>query len=138
MKEYHADILLLGGKNDRRICQRITDMMMTKPEDLSGKTTLRELMGILAKLDLVVANVTGPMHIATAFPNTKVIGLYGEADMVQYAPWGDNAMMVTKGRPENAYWQKVDYQRDYEHLLNITVAEVLDVVRKVMSTDSID
>ena len=137
MKEYGADILLLGGKDDRPICQRITNMMMTKPEDLSGETTLRDLMGILAKLDLVVTNVTGPLHLASAFPKTKVIGLYGEADTVQYAPWGDNVIMVTKGKLENAYWRKVDYQRDYEHLLKITVADVLDAVRKVMSTESI-
>ena len=137
MKEYGADILLLGGPDDRLICQRITDMMMTKPDNLSGTTTLRELMGILAKLDLVVTNVTGPLHLASAFPKTKVIGLYGEADTVQYAPWGDNVMMVTKGKLEKAYWQKVDYQRDYECLLKITVADVLDVVHKAMSTESI-
>ena len=136
MKEYGADILLLGGKDDSPICQRISDLMMTKPENLSGKTTLRDLMGILAKLDLVVTNVTGPLHLASAFPKTKVVGLYGEADTVQYAPWGENVLMVTKGKLENAYWQKVDYPRDYEYLLKITVGDVLDVVRKVMGTQS--
>ena len=137
MQEYGADILLLGGKDDSPICQRISDMMMTKPKDLSGKTTLRELMGVLAKLDLVVTNVTGPLHLASAFPKTKVVGLYGEADTVQYAPWGENVIMVTKGKLENAYWQKVDYQRDHEQLLRISVADVLDAVRKVMSSESI-
>ena len=61
----------------------------------------------------------------------------GEADTVQYAPWGENVIMITKGNREKAYWQNVDYQRDYEHLLNITVADVLDTVRKIMSTESI-
>ena len=136
-KNYGADILLLGGKADSPICRRISDKMMAKPEDLSGKTTLRELMGILAKLDLVVTNVTGPLHLASAFPKTKVIGLYGEADTVQYAPWGDNVTMVTKGKLENAYWKKVDYPRDHEQLLRITVTDVLDAVHKVMNTQSL-
>ena len=134
VKEYDADIILLGGKDDIPICRRIADLMVTNPMDLSGKTTLRELMAILSVLDLVVTNVTGPLHLASACSKPKVIGLYGAADTIQYAPWGTNVTMVTKGKLEDAYWQKVDYRRDYEYLLQITVADVFDTVRKVMRT----
>ena len=103
------------------------------PLDLSGKTTLRELMAILAELDLVVANVTGPMHLATALRKPKVIGLYGAADTIQYAPWGPTAIMLTKGAKEDAYWHKVDYERDYQWLLQIAVEDVVVAVQRVMS-----
>ncbi|MDX1410721.1 MAG: glycosyltransferase family 9 protein, partial [Nitrospirales bacterium] len=130
-KEYGVDIFLLGGKDDIPICRRIRDAMEAKPIDLSGKTTLRELIAVLAKLDLIICNVTGPLHLASAF-STPVIGLYGEADTVQYAPWGNNVMMLTKGRVDHAYWKKVDYQRDHEVLRQITVADVFEAVKKVM------
>ena len=132
-EEFDADIFLLGGKDDVSICQRISDLMRANPIDLSGKTSLRELMAVLAELDLVVTNVTGPLHLASVFSKPKVIGLYGAADTVQYAPWGNNVVMVTKGKPENAYWQKVDYARDYEHLLQISVTDVLGVARKLLT-----
>ena len=130
---YGAEIILLGGGDDVSICQQIGALMRTKPLDLSGKITLRELMAVLAKLDLVIANVTGPMHLAVAVSQPKVIGLYGAADTVQYAPWGAQGIMLTKGTPQDAYWDKVDYQKDYDMLCQITVADVLHKVKSVMS-----
>lgn len=129
---YGAEIVLLGGVDDVEICQHIGAPMRTKPLDLSGKTTLRELVAVLAELDLVIANVTGPMHLAVALSQPKVIGLYGAADTVQYAPWGAQGIMLTKGTPQDAYWEKVDYQKDYDILCQITVADVLHKVQAVM------
>ncbi len=41
--------------------------------------------------------------------------------------------MLTKRRPNEAYWWKVDYRRDFEeHLLQITVHDVLEKVRMLM------
>jgi ADP-heptose:LPS heptosyltransferase len=130
---YGAEIVLLGGADDVSICQHIGALMRTKSLDLSGKTTLRELVAVLAELDLVIANVTGPMHLAVAVSQPKVIGLYGAADTVQYAPWGTQGIMLTQGTPQDAYWYKVDYQKDYDMLCQITVAEVLHRVKTVMS-----
>ncbi len=132
VKEYDVDIYLLGGKDEIPACRRISELMETKPFDLSGKTTLRELIALIEKLDLFICNVTGPLHLASAFSKLPVIALYGEADTVQYAPWGNNVMMLTKGRLDHAYWKKVDYQRDHEVLRQITVADVFEAVQKVM------
>ncbi|MDH5427716.1 MAG: glycosyltransferase family 9 protein [Nitrospirota bacterium] len=125
IETYRAEVVLLGGADDRELCHAIVNRMRTPPLDLSGRTTLRELMAVLGELDLVIANVTGPMHLASALPKPKVIGLYGAADTIQYAPWGLNAMMLTKGTKEDAYWFHVDYEKDYEYLCQITVADVL-------------
>ncbi|WP_454061384.1 glycosyltransferase family 9 protein [Candidatus Nitrospira salsa] len=133
VEHYHVRIVLVGGADDRGVCQRISELMNEPPLDLSGQTSLRELIAVLAEFDLVISNVTGPMHIASALPKPHVIGLYGEADTVQYAPWGNRAMMVTKGRREDAYWQKVDYEQDYQQLLEISVQDVKDAVFQVMS-----
>jgi len=130
---YGAEIVLLGGGDDVSICQHIAALMRIKPLDLSGKTTLRELMAVLAELDVVIANVTGPMHLAVAVSQPKVIGLYGAADTVQYAPWGTQGVILTKGTPQDAYWDKVDYQKDYDILCQITVADVLHAVKAIMS-----
>jgi len=132
IKEFDVDIYLVGGKDEIPVCRRVESVMEKNPIDLSGKTTLRELIALLGKLDLVISNVTGPMHLAAAFSKPRVIGLYGEADTVQYAPWGNNVVMLTKGEVKNAYWEKVDYKRDHEVLRQITVTDVLEAVKKVM------
>lgn len=89
-------------------------------------------MAVLGELDVVISNVTGPMHLASALAKPKVLGLYGAADTIQYAPWGVNSRMITKGAKEDAYWHKVDYQRDYEILCEIQVEDVWAVVKEMM------
>ena len=129
---YGAEIVLLGGVDDMSVCRSIGECMDATPTDLSGKTTLRELMAILGEMDLVISSVTGPMHLAVAISQPKVIGLYGAADTIQYAPWGVNSSMITKGTKDDAYWHKVDYQHDYEMLCQIQVKDVLAVVNDSM------
>ncbi|GJL65821.1 MAG: ADP-heptose--LPS heptosyltransferase [Nitrospirales bacterium] len=130
---YHARIVLVGSPDDQGVCQEICECMNKQPLDLSGQTSLRELIAVLAQLDLVISNVTGPMHIASALAKPQVIGLYGAADTVQYAPWGSRAMMVTKGSREDAYWQKVNYEQDYQRLLEISVQDVRDAIVRLMT-----
>ncbi len=132
-RSYGAQIVLLGGHDDMSLCHSISDRMQTKSLDLSGQTSLRELIAVLARLDLVISNVTGPMHLASALPRPKVIGLYGAADTVQYAPWSKNTWMLTKGTKNDAYWNQVNYQKDYEYLCRITVADVMDLAQKLLT-----
>ncbi|MGB0909408.1 MAG: lipopolysaccharide heptosyltransferase II [Nitrospirales bacterium] len=132
VEKYQAQVVLVGSIQEQAVCAEIQKMMKAKPLDLSGKTTLRELSAVLAEMDLVISNVTGPMHIASAHAKPKVIGLYGEADIVQYSPWSRNAMVLTKGKLEEAYWHDVDYERDYQKLLEITVDDIVQTVHEVM------
>ena len=132
VKQYGVKLVLLGGEADRSSCRAIAKVMTEPSLDLSGKTSVRELIAVLAELDLVISNVTGPMHLASALDKPKVIGLYGAADTVQYAPWSPRAAMITKGTPEEAYWQNVDYERDHQRLLEITVVDVINMVSDVM------
>ena len=132
VEKYQANIILLGGGADVSRCQKIRVRMTSPVLDLSGKTSLKELLAVMADLDLVISNDTGPLHLASALSKPKVIGLYGEANTIQYAPWGPNARMLTKGFTENGYWFKVDYERDYDFLLQITVDDVLKMVEEIL------
>ena len=132
IQKFGVEVILLGGENDVEVCSEIAGLMKEKPRDFSGQTNLRELMAVLGELDLVISNVTGPMHLAVGLSQPKVIGLYGAADTVQYAPWGSSGTMLTKGGTQNAYWDKVDYRQDYEILCQITVEDVFHAVESVM------
>lgn len=133
IQKFEVEVILLGGGNDVEVCSKICGLMKGSPRDLSGKTALRELMAVLAELDLVISNVTGPMHLGVGLSQPKVIGLYGEADTVQYAPWGSYGTMLTKGSTQDASWDRVDYRQDYEVLCQITVEDVLHTVKSVMT-----
>ena len=44
IQKFGVEVILLGGGNDVEVCSKICGLMKEKPRDLSGKTTLRELM----------------------------------------------------------------------------------------------
>ena len=130
---YGAQVLLLGGPEDQLVCRQVVDRMTRRPVDLSGTTSLRQSVALLNECQLVITNVTGPMHLAVALNQPKTIALYGQADLVQYAPWGTTASVVTRGTAAGAYWRHVDYRLDFEEfLLQVTVEDVLGNVARVM------
>lgn len=55
--------------------------------DLRGRTSLAELGGILQRADLVIANDTGPMHLAASL-GRRVIALMGPTDPRRTGPYG--------------------------------------------------
>lgn len=57
--------LLLGGPADRGLTARIANEVPGSL-DCAGRTTLRELMALLAGCRLLLTNDTGPMHLAAA------------------------------------------------------------------------
>lgn len=130
---YGVQVVLLGGPEDQLVCRQVVDRMIQRPVDLSGATSLRQSIALLNECQLVITNVTGPMHLAVALNKPKTIALYGQADLVQYTPWGITASVVTHGAATGAYWRHVDYRLDFEaFLLQVTAEDVLDCVARVM------
>lgn len=62
--------------------------------DLRGRTSLAELGGILQRADLVIANDTGPMHVAAAL-GRRVIALMGPTDPRRTGPYGTGHQVLS-------------------------------------------
>ena len=58
-----------------------------RARDLCGKLTLKELAALLREAALVVANSTGPIHIAAAL-GTAVLGFYPQIPVMGPVRWG--------------------------------------------------
>jgi lipopolysaccharide heptosyltransferase I len=54
--------------------------------NLGGKTTLRQLTALLERASLVIANDTGPMHIACAL-NRPLVTMFGPTSPIQTGPY---------------------------------------------------
>ena len=62
---------------------------LTHPErflNLTTKTSLPEMISLLAQARLVIANDSGPLHIAAAL-GTPVLGLFGPTTPAQFGPY---------------------------------------------------
>lgn len=80
-----------------RAC-RILSMVRTAPVDLTGKTTIRQLMAVARRSSLFLGVDSAPMHIAAA-AGTPVIALFGPSGESLWGPWGAGHRVLTKPYP---------------------------------------
>ena len=57
---FGLETVIAGGADDSKLAEQIAGL------NLCGKTNLRQLVALLERADLVIANDSGPMHIAAA------------------------------------------------------------------------
>ncbi|MGL4567356.1 MAG: glycosyltransferase family 9 protein, partial [Fusobacteriaceae bacterium] len=63
--------------------------------DLRGKTTLLQLAELLKRSEIVVTNDSSPVHIASAFKNTHIIGIFGPTvEKFGFFPWSRNSQVL--------------------------------------------
>jgi len=87
--------LLLGGNGEEALGIEIANMMGSQPIVLSGKTSIRELMGILRRCAVLVTNDTGPMHMAQAL-GVPVVAIFGSTDPEATRPSGGEQSVIRK------------------------------------------
>jgi heptosyltransferase I len=66
--------------------------------NVTGKTKLRQLVALLERASLVIANDSGPMHIAAAL-GRPLVCVYGPTNPVRTGPFGRNDSVVRVTMP---------------------------------------
>ena len=95
-EKYAARIVLSAGAKDWRIIEDIKSVMAAPPVITAGNTNLKQLGALLERADLVVANDTGPMHMAVAV-GAKTIALFGPTSARITGPYGKGDYHVISG-----------------------------------------
>lgn len=134
-RTYGAKIILTGGNSEieRSYAEQIKALAETPPTDLIGKTTLKELVAIIARASVVLCPDSGPAHMATAV-GTPVVGLYATSNRHRTGPYFSQHLVVDKypeavaaefgTTPEALRWgQRV---RDPQAMSLINVTDVIE------------
>ncbi len=74
-----AEIAIIGSETDTEIARSIATLMPDPPLDLTGKTTLLQLAGLISRSSLFITNDSGPMHLANAL-KVPVVAIFGPTD----------------------------------------------------------
>lgn len=94
----HAcNVVLTGGTSDleRHYGAALTKRGDNGVADLTGQTTLKELLALLSVADLVIGPDSGPLHMATA-AGTPVIGLYATSNPDRTGPYLSRHLTVNR------------------------------------------
>ncbi|NQU40201.1 MAG: glycosyltransferase family 9 protein [Lentisphaerae bacterium] len=92
-EERGATVYLLGGPGDAERCADINRMMGGHAVDLAGQTSLVEMGSYLAAMDLLIANDSGPVHMAAA-ADTPTLVLFGPTSPTRTGPFGKGHRVV--------------------------------------------
>lgn len=82
-----ASLFVFGSPEDAAVGQQIAEAAGGGVVNQCGRTSLAELGGWLAAMDLVITVDSGPMHIAAA-TGTPVLALFGPTDPRRTGPYG--------------------------------------------------
>ena len=81
-------IVITGGKEEKEIELNLDSKVL----DLRGEITLLELAELTKRAILVVSNDSAPIHITSAFPDTRIIGIFGPTvKEFGFFPWSQNS-----------------------------------------------
>lgn len=78
---------ILGSQEDRPLAQTIVAAAPERCLDLTGQTSLPEMVEWIRMCDLMVTNDTGPMHVAAAL-RKPVVALFGPTEPRRTGPYG--------------------------------------------------
>lgn len=86
-EKFGAKIILSASGKDVKLAEEIKSVMACNPVITAGETNLKQLGALLERAGLVVANDTGPMHMAVAV-GAKTIALFGPTSKRLTGPYG--------------------------------------------------
>ncbi len=87
----NAPVLLLGSPDEKPLCDQIVAQLETRNAkletvvNLAGKTDLATMSALLARTRLLIANDSGPLHVAAAL-GTPAVALYGPTNPAFVGP----------------------------------------------------
>lgn len=96
IKRYNSRIIVFGGHKEIDIAKEIADVADAPVLNLAGKTSVRELMALIARCRLIITNDSGPMHIAAAL-GIPVTAIFGSTDPILSGPIGNGHVIIKKG-----------------------------------------
>jgi heptosyltransferase II len=131
VEEMNAQIVLIGAASELEYADGVISRMETNGvADLTGKTTMAELIGLLDLCDLLVSNDTGPAHIAAAL-GRPTIAIFGPTNEFETAPATDE--IVRAPGIECARCMLRDCPIDHRCMTRIPADEVFERARALLN-----
>ena len=97
-KYYNVKVIVFGSQGETGIAEEIIKSAEVSIVNLAGKTSIRELMALIAFCKVFITNDSGPMHIASAL-GIPVVAIFGSTDPSVTGPLGARDAVIKKELP---------------------------------------
>lgn len=129
-KDY--DIIIFGSKNEIDIANDIqnslNDLGISNYLNLSGKTSIEELINHISKLDLFITGDSGAMHLAACF-QVPTVSIFGPTRDTETSQWKNQKSVIVKENLNCQPCMKRSCPLKHHNCMKLVKAErVLDAV----------
>lgn len=128
---YNTEVILVGSENDRDICGSVNRQVSGNIIDMSGKTSIKQLIALLKKMNLLITNDTGTMHLASAV-GIPVIAIFGSTDNRATSPVAGKVKIVKSDVSCSPCLKRTCEKNTYECFSKISVKEVFNEVKNIL------
>lgn len=129
VKEKEATVLVFGQEHEREMVQSIVRSGSPRAFNLAGKTDLKQLAALIKLCRVLVANDTGPLHLAAAL-GVPVVGIFGSSDPEATGPRGRFARVIYKNLPCGPCLKRF-CPTDFLCMTSITPEEVIRTIEEL-------
>lgn len=122
--------VVIASPADTAIAETVTSFSSNKAINLAGKTSLMELVALIAQAEFFICNDTGPMHIAAAL-NIPVFAIFGPANPIRTGPYGSHHTIIQEELDcSPCYTKKPCTKHNWRCMNELTVSTVLHSILK--------
>ncbi len=129
-------VVIVGGPGERLQCAPLLEMSEDHPKitDRVGSTSIAQLMAIISRSKLVVANDSAALHMAVGF-NRSMVALLGPTDPALVGPYRRDADVIRHAQPDDDFdFKKPD---SVEMMQRISTDEVFEACKERLLTPSV-
>jgi len=130
-QRHGGTVLFVGGREETPLAQAVQSSLTGPSGDLTGRTSLPQLVAVLAQADLMLANDTGPLHLAVAL-GRPVVAPYTCTRVQLTGPYH-----AAGGAVETGVWCQGSYLKRcsrLECMSELTPARLWPLVDEVLQT----
>ena len=102
-ERFGGTAVFVGGRDEAPLAAAVAKQLVGPSLNLAGRTTLPQLAAVLAVADVMVANDTGPLHLAAAL-GRPIVAPYTCTKVLLNGPYGAAA-----GAVESRVWCQGSY-----------------------------
>ncbi len=131
--EKKVQVIFIGAESDKKIYENIPfkETLKITPVNLCGETAIKESLALLKKVDFILGNDSGTLHMASSV-NTKVIGLYGPMPFEKWKVSSNNNILLKADLPCMPCSLKIKCPNNKACMNSITVEQVKQAIDKTI------
>lgn len=131
-EEFGLEILISGSKGEVDTAEDMGRMMKGKSISAAGMFDIRQILSLLEKALICVANDSGMVHLTSGL-NIPVVALFGAQDPMKFGPWSDINKVYYKKVECSPCSQKRCKLKDNPCVNLIEEDEVFSGVREILN-----